>query len=131
MKLIRPGISEVLPVRAQVLDSTKIAAIFDFTDVPHGLYDVKVINPDGSESILAYRYLVERAVTPDVTVGISGQRKINVGDSTNYYGVSVANITNLNTPYVQFQFGVPTLGHITIPGLLSDRSRRRYSPPHV
>ena len=115
VKLIRPGIAEVLPVRSQVLDSTKIAAIFDFTDVPHGLYDVKVINPDGSESILAYRYLVERAVTSDVTVGIGGQRQLGISESANY-GVSVANITNLITPYVQFQLIVPKLGNITLPG---------------
>ena len=47
VKFVRPGIAEVLPVRQVVVDSTKIVAIFSFEDLPHGLYDVKVTNPDG------------------------------------------------------------------------------------
>ncbi|WP_013334633.1 CARDB domain-containing protein [Gloeothece verrucosa] len=109
VKLVRPGIAEVAPVRYQVVDSTKITAIFDFTDVPHGLYDVKVINPNGQESIVPYRYLVERAIEPDVTVGLGGPRVLAPGD-TGTYGVSVKSLTNLDTPYVNFQFGIPELG---------------------
>ncbi len=45
IKLIRPGIAEYAPVRYQVLDSTRIAAVFDLRNAPHGLYDVTVTNP--------------------------------------------------------------------------------------
>ncbi|MCW9030677.1 MAG: hypothetical protein OQK58_04255 [Gammaproteobacteria bacterium] len=58
VKLIRPGIAEYEPSSYEVLDSAHIRAIFDLTDAPHGLYDVKVINPDGSSTTEAYRYLV-------------------------------------------------------------------------
>ena len=51
VKLVRPGIAEYEPVSYQVVDSTKIIAIFDLTNAPHGLYDVEVINPDGADGI--------------------------------------------------------------------------------
>ena len=47
VKLVRPGFAEFEPARYAVVDSTRIVAIFDLRDAPHGLYDVKVINPDG------------------------------------------------------------------------------------
>jgi hypothetical protein len=48
VKLVRPDIAEIEPVRVQVVDSTKIVALFDFSDVPHGQYDLEVINPEWS-----------------------------------------------------------------------------------
>ena len=74
VKLVRPGFAEFEPVSYQVIDSTTIIAIFDLRDAPHGLYDVKVINPDGDEAMVPYRYLVERALEPDVTIGLGGPR---------------------------------------------------------
>ena len=109
VKLVRPGISEIEPVRYQVLDSTEIQAIFDLRDAPHGLYDLKVINPDGAEAIVPYRYQVERAIEAEVTVGLGGPRVIGVGN-VGTYGVSFANVSNVDTPYTYFQFGIPELG---------------------
>ena len=51
VKLVRPGFAEYEPVSYQVVNSTRIIAIFDLTDAPHGLYDVEVINPDGADGI--------------------------------------------------------------------------------
>ncbi|MDM9385689.1 CARDB domain-containing protein [Chlorogloeopsis sp. ULAP01] len=109
VKLVRPTIAEYIPVRSQVIDSTKITAIFDLTNAPHGLYDVKVINPDGREAIVPYRYLVERAIEPDVTVGLGGPSVLAPGDFGTY-GVSVQSLTNIDTPYVHFSIGTPQLG---------------------
>ena len=64
VKLVRPGIAEYEPLVWEVIDSTKIIPTFDFTGAPHGLYDLKVINPDGSEAIVPYRFLIERAIEP-------------------------------------------------------------------
>src|SRR5262249_15379921 len=64
VKLVRPGFAEYEPVRYQVVDSTRIIAIFDLREAPHGLYDLKVINPDGRTAVVPYRYLVERALEP-------------------------------------------------------------------
>ncbi|MEL6165800.1 MAG: hypothetical protein AAFR37_19305, partial [Cyanobacteria bacterium J06628_3] len=82
---------------------------FDLTNAPHGLYDVKVINPNGEEAVLPYRYLVERAIEQDVTIGLGGPRVIAPGE-VGTYGVSLQSLTNIDTPYVHFQFGVPELG---------------------
>ena len=49
-QLVRPGVQEFEPVNYEVIDSTHIKAIFDLRDAPHGLYDVKVINPNWSAS---------------------------------------------------------------------------------
>src|SRR4029077_12911735 len=59
VKLVRPGIAEYEPASYQVMDKTRIFAIFDLTNAPHGLYDVKVINPNGDTAVAPYRYLVE------------------------------------------------------------------------
>ncbi len=109
VKLVRPGFAEYEPVRYQVVDSTRIQAIFDLRDAPHGLYDVKVINPGGQEAIVPYRYLVERALEPEVMVGLGGDRVLQAGD-TGRYGVSLQSLTNVDLPYVHFQFGIPEVG---------------------
>ena len=57
VKLVRPGIAEFEPVRYEVVDATRIIATFDLRNVPHGLYDVAVINPGGALAVLPYRYL--------------------------------------------------------------------------
>lgn len=109
VKLVRPGIAEFEPVRYEVLDSTKIVAIFDLRDAPHGLYDVSVINPDGQRAVVPYRYLIERALEPDVSIGLGGPRVLSPGQ-TGFYGVSVRSDTNVDTPYTYFTFGIPELG---------------------
>src|SRR5262249_53320035 len=52
VKLVRPGIHEEAPVLAKFVDSTTIQATFDFSDAPHGLYDLYVINPDGQQAVV-------------------------------------------------------------------------------
>ncbi len=110
VKLVRPGIAEYEPEEYEVIDSTEIIAVFDLTDAPHGLYDVKVINPDGQTAIVPYRYLVERAIETDVTLGLGGPRVLSPGEA-GLYGISIESITNIDTPYVHFQFGIPELGN--------------------
>ncbi|WP_048324300.1 CARDB domain-containing protein, partial [Crocosphaera watsonii] len=109
VKLVRPGFAEYEPVNYEVIDSTRIKAIFDFRDAPRGLYDVKVINPNGDTAILPYRYLIERAMEPDIDIGLGGPRVLAPGN-TGTYGVSVVSTTNIDTPYTHFQFGIPELG---------------------
>jgi CARDB len=109
VKLVRPGIAEYEPVDYEVVDSTKITASFDFTNAPHGLYDVEVINPDGNVAIEPYRYLVEQAIAPDMTIGVGGPRVILAGD-VGTYSVSLQSLSNVDTPYTYFTFGVPEMG---------------------
>ncbi len=108
VKLVRPGIAELEPDSYEVVDSTKIVAVFDFTDQPRGLYDLKVINPD-AEAIIPYRYLIERAIEPEATIGLGGPRVLAPGE-TGTYGVTLQSRTNIDTPYTYFSFGVPELG---------------------
>jgi len=108
VKLVRPGIAEFEPVRYEVIDATRIMAVFDFSDAPRGLYDVTVINPDGAEAVLPYRYLIERALPRDATIALGGPRVLAPGD-TGTYGVTIINRTNLDTPYAFFEFGLPEL----------------------
>ncbi|WP_334399784.1 CARDB domain-containing protein [Bradyrhizobium sp. AZCC 2289] len=109
VKLVRPGIAEYEPVNYTVFDSTRITASFDFTGAPHGLYDVEVINPDGNVAIEPYRYLIEQALAPDVTIGLGGPRVILAGD-VGTYSVSFQSLTNVDTPYVAFTYGIPEMG---------------------
>ncbi|MEO1373935.1 MAG: pre-peptidase C-terminal domain-containing protein [Cyanobacteria bacterium J06635_10] len=119
VKLVRPGIAEYIPVNYKVVDNTRIQAIFDLTNAPRGLYDVKVINPNGEEAILPYRYLVERAIEQDVAIGLGGPRILAPGD-VGTYGVSLQSLTNVDTPYVHFQFGIPELGENEALSILAD-----------
>ena len=77
--------------------------------LPHGLYDLTIINPDGQRVTEAERYLVERGVETEVTLGIGGPRTLATGESATY-SVSLQNLGNLDTPYVRFDFGVPEMG---------------------
>ncbi len=108
VKLIRPGFAEFTPAVYEVIDSTKIIATFDFTGAPHGLYDVTVINPGDETAVLPYRFLIEQAIQPDVTIGIGGPRTILAGDQGTY-SVALQSISNLDTPYVHFEVGIPEM----------------------
>ena len=108
VKLVRPGIAEFEPVDWLVVDSTKIIAKFDFTNAERGLYDLKVINPDGAEAIIPYRFLVERAIEPEVTIGIGGPRFVLAGDQATY-SIALQNIANVDAPYTYFEYGAPEL----------------------
>ncbi|HLF95978.1 MAG TPA: CARDB domain-containing protein, partial [Methylococcaceae bacterium] len=109
VKLARPGVYEVEPQRWQVLDATHIRAVFDLRSAPHGLYDVSVMNPDGQTVTEAYRYLVERGIEADVTIGIGGPRSLNPGER-GIYSVALQSLTNVDTPYVRFDFGATDMG---------------------
>jgi subtilase family serine protease len=109
VKLVRPGIAEFEPARYQVIDATRIIATFDFRGAEHGLYDVKVINPNGDQAIVPYRYLVERAMEIDATIGLGGPRVVPAGQA-GLYGITLQSLTNVDTPYVYFEFGAPDIG---------------------
>ena len=110
VKLSRPGIYEIEPERWQVLDATRIRAVFDLRAAPYGLYDVIVTNTDGQTVTEPYRFLVERAIEPDVTIGIGGPRSIDPGNAADY-SVSLQSLTNVDTPYVRFDVGASEMGH--------------------
>lgn len=110
VKLVRPGVYEAEPERWQVLDATHIRAVFDMRKFPHGLYDVTVINPDGERVTEAQRYLVERGIEADVTIGIGGPRTLSPGEN-GLYSVSLQSLTNVDTPYVRFDIGAPEMGY--------------------
>ncbi len=109
VKLVRPGFGEYEPVDYQVVDSTKIVATFDFTDAVHGLYDVKVINPGGDQAVVPYRFLLERAIEPEVTIGLGGPRIVDAGD-VGRFSVALVNTGNIDAPYVFFEVGIPDMG---------------------
>ena len=109
VKLSRPGMAELEPERWQVLDATHIRAVFDLRRLPLGLYDVAVTNPNGQRVVEANRYLVERGIEADVTIGVGGPRSMAPGDS-GLYSVSLQSLTNVDTPYVRFDFGAPEMG---------------------
>ncbi|MEM9586008.1 MAG: CARDB domain-containing protein, partial [Planctomycetota bacterium] len=108
VKLVRPGFAEFVPAAYEVIDSTKIIATFDFTDATHGLYDVVVTNPGDETATVPYRFLIEQAITPDVTIGVGGPRAILAGD-VGTYSVALQSISNLDTPYVHFTVGIPEM----------------------
>ena len=106
VKLVRPQIAEYEAVTYQVVDATRIICTFDLTGAPHGLYDVKVINPDGAAATIAYRYLVEEAEPFSLTVGLGGPKELEFGE-VGWYGFGVYSLTNVDMPYVHFEFSMP------------------------
>ncbi|TAK53398.1 MAG: hypothetical protein EPO25_10765, partial [Gammaproteobacteria bacterium] len=109
LKLVRPGIEELEPVRYEVVDATRIIATFDLREVTLGLYDIAVVNPGGARATLPYRFLVERVLPTDVSIGLGGPRVLPAGE-TGLYGISLQSLTNVDTPYVYFEFGIPEMG---------------------
>ena len=109
VQLSRPGLAEYTPVSYQVVNSTQIIAVFDFTGAPLGSYDLIVTNPDGSQAITPYDFLIQQVVQPQVTIGIGGNRTILAGDAQDY-SIQLDNLGNLDAPYTFFQVGVPQLG---------------------
>ena len=109
VQMVRPQFASLQPVSALIVNATRIRATFDFTDVPHGLYDLKVSNPDGEEVVIPYRFQVERLVEPEVTMGVGGPRAILAGDQGTY-SVAFQNLGNLDAPYTFFQVGIPEMG---------------------
>ncbi|MHC1770058.1 MAG: CARDB domain-containing protein [Verrucomicrobiia bacterium] len=120
VKLIRPTFAEFAPVNYLVVDATQILATFDLRNAMHGLYDLEVTNPDGAAVRLPYRYLVETTMPLDLTVGLGGPSNIPItksGVEPGIYGVSLLSLTNVDTPYVHLEYGVPRLANNTfIPG---------------
>src|SRR5262249_1668587 len=108
VKLVRPGFAEYEPVSYQVMDRTRIIAIFDLRNAPHGLYDVEVINPNGDTAIAPYRYLIEQALEPDVSIALGGPRVVWAGQS-GLYGFTLTTQANVDLPFNEFQYGVPAL----------------------
>ena len=109
VKLLRPGFAEFVPVAWKVIDPATVRATFDFTGAPHGLYDLQVTNPDGATALIPYRFLVEQAIEPDVTIGLGGPRIVMAGE-TGLYSVAFQSLSNLDTPYTFFQVGLPEMG---------------------
>ncbi|WP_158222635.1 CARDB domain-containing protein [Rhodopirellula sp. MGV] len=109
VKLVRPGFAEYLPVTLNRVSASEIIATFDFDDAPHGLYDVQVINPDGQVAVLPYRFLIQRTIEPEVSVGIGGPRYVFAGDQGTY-SVAIENLSNVDAPYVYYSVGIPELG---------------------
>src|SRR5206468_7312178 len=57
-----------------------------------------------------HRYLVERGIEADVTIGIGGPRNLDPG-AEGTYSVSLQSLTNVDTPYVRFDVGAPNMGY--------------------
>ena len=108
VRLIRPKLAELAPVSIQRIDATRIIAVFDLRGAPLGLYDVAVINPDGSVAIDPYRFQLENADDFFVDVGVGGKSQIDIGEQA-VYGVSARNLANIDTPYTQLEISVPRI----------------------
>ncbi len=90
------------------VDATKIIAVFDLRDAPHGLYDVQVLHPDGRMAIDPYRFQVESADPLGVNVGVGGPSLVGLGE-TGAYGFAVQNLANVDTPYTIIEYAFPNI----------------------
>ena len=86
----------------KVVNATQIIAEFDLTGATLGQYDVEVIDPDSAIAWAPYRYLVERALPEQVSIGLGGPSVLFAGTSATY-GFTVTNTSNVSDPYVQFR----------------------------
>ena len=90
------------------LDATRIVAVFDLRDAPHGLYDVQVLHPDGRIAIDPYRFQIESADPLESNVGVGGPSQIDIG-ATGAYGFAIQNLSNVDTPYTVFEYAFPNV----------------------
>ena len=110
VKLVRPGIDEIEPVRYQVHRRHA-----DHRHLRPAPARPRALRRRGDQprrragAIVPYRYLVERALPIDVTIGLGGPRVLPAGQ-TGLYGISLQSLTNVDTPYVYFEFGAPEIG---------------------
>lgn len=65
VKLTREGETDIDATTVKVVSSTKITCVFPITSAKPGVWDVKVINPNGQTGILRYWFLV---IPPDPIV---------------------------------------------------------------
>ncbi|WP_372898597.1 CARDB domain-containing protein, partial [Stieleria sp.] len=106
VRLVRPTLAEFAPVSVSRIDATKIVAVFDLRDAPHGLYDIQVLHPDGRLAVDPYRFQVESADALEVNVGVGGPSQIDLG-ATGGYGFAVQNLANVDTPYTLLEYAFP------------------------
>ena len=50
-------------------------------------------NPDGTQAVLPYRYLIETTIQPDVAVGLGGPRVLTPGSTGTYSFNGGVNLT--------------------------------------
>ncbi|MEM9826972.1 MAG: CARDB domain-containing protein, partial [Planctomycetota bacterium] len=108
VRLVRPTLAEIAPVSVTRVDATRIIAVFDLRDAPHGLYDVQVLHPDGRVAVQPYRFQVESADPLAVNVGVGGPGQIDLG-STGAYGIPVENLSNVDIPYTIIEYAFPNV----------------------
>src|SRR5690606_41499760 len=79
------------------------------SDLPLGLYDLQVTNPNGAVSVIPYRFMIEPARPLDVSIGLGGPDELLLSKSgfpNAYYGVSLTSRPNIDTPYVVLPYVV-------------------------
>ncbi len=111
VKLVRPGHRRDRAERYEVIDATthhrhlrppRRAARRSTTST--------VINPNGATGDRCRTAIwSRRALEIDVTIGLGGPRVLPAGQ-TGLYGISLQSLTNVDTPYVYFEFGAPEIG---------------------
>jgi hypothetical protein len=107
-RLVRTGEADIVGTPVTVGDEGRIiTTTFDLTGKTQGLWDVVVINPDGTSTILPNGFLIEEGRAPQVWVDILGSDVIRPGRPQSFY-ILYSNRGNVNA------VGVP-LGIVGLP----------------
>ncbi|MBI3757895.1 MAG: thrombospondin type 3 repeat-containing protein [Deltaproteobacteria bacterium] len=119
VKLVRNGEFDIPGNAVGVTDDGfSLAATFDLTGKPRGLWSVVVTNPNGTAGTLADAFTVEEGRAADVWVDVIGPSSVTIGRPTTFY-IVYGNRGNVDADGVPLMIWVPK-GVTLTPGFTID-----------
>src|SRR5436190_13780901 len=85
VKLVRAGQPDIVATQTNpAADETSVAATFDLTDKPQGVYDVVVANASGTPKMLNGAFTIEGANSASLYISVMSRSVIRVGSEYNF-----------------------------------------------
>src|SRR5207249_4824306 len=113
VKLVRAGQPDIVATQTNpAADESSVAATFDLTGKPQGVYDVVVANANGTAKTLVGAFAIETTRRGNLSVKIISRKIIRIGSEYTYY-VQYGNDGNVDETNVVLYVGVPNFVSIT------------------
>ncbi len=97
VKLVQ-GATELTAAKMIFVDAATVKARFQFTNAPHGLYDVVLTNPNNQSTTAAQSVTIESATRLLADINVDGNFRPRLGARADFSG-QIRNIGNVDLPY--------------------------------